>query len=163
MVQLLVLLLAVLPSLHPFHASVCSINYAPEEHTLQITQKIFADDLEEALNAHASPQAKRIDVLNPPDPQAMEALIRRYLEEHLQITVNEKLSEPVFLGYEREELALWCYLEVSEVTDIEQIKVQSSILVDAFDDQTNIVHIKYLDTVKSMKLAKDYRQDQITF
>ena len=165
MIHLLILCTTLLTAAHPFHASVCSINYAPEERTLQITQKIFADDLEEALNAtaNASGQNARIDVLNPPDPEAMETLVRNYLEEHLQITVNDKVVEPTFLGYEREELALWCYLEVSEVADIQRIRVQSSILVDAFDDQTNIVHIKYRDTVKSMKLAKNYPQDQVTF
>ena len=165
MVHLILLLVPFLTTLHPFHVSVCSINYAPDEQTLQITQKIFADDLEEALNASAkaSGQATRFDVINPPDPEVMEVIIRKYLSENLQIEVNEEAVEPVFLGYEREELALWCYLEVSDVDSIQSVNVQSSILVDAFDDQTNIVHVKYMNTVKSMKLAKDYRQDQVTF
>ncbi len=93
----------------------------------------------------------------------MESIIRDYLAEHLQITVNDEAVTPNFLGYEREELALWCYLEVEDVVDVQRIKVRSSILVDAFDDQTNIVHVKYLDTIKSMKLAKDYLQDQVEF
>ena len=165
MTQFLLLLTTLLTIAHPFHVSVCSIHYAAEEQTLQITQKIFADDLEEALNATAKASGRnaRIDVLNPPDPAAMETIIDNYLEEHLHITVNDQPVEPTFLGYEREELALWCYLEVSGVTGIQNLSVQSSILVDAFDDQTNIVHIKYLETTKSMNLAKNYPQDQVTF
>ena len=146
---------------HPFHVSVCSIHHAPEENTLQITQKIFADDLEEALNA-ASAQSQ-VDVLNPPDPAALDAIIRNYLQEHLKITVNDQEVTPTYLGYELEELALWCYLEVPEVAEVQRITVRSSVLTDAFDDQTNIVHIKYKDTTKSMKLAKNYPQDQVTF
>ena len=165
MPHFLLLLILFLSSLHPFHVSVCSINHAPQEQTLQVTQKIFADDLEEALNAtaQASGQTTTIDVLNPPDPEALETIIHDYLQEHLQITVNGQQVQPNFLGYEREELALWCYLEVEDIADIRSITVRSSILVDAFDDQTNIVHIKYRDTVKSMKLAKNYLQDQVAF
>lgn len=164
MAQLLLLFTVLLSCIHPFHVSVCSINHAPQEQTLQITQKVFADDLEEALNAAAKASSQTaVDVLNPSDPEVLESIIRDYLVEHLQITVNGKAVAPNFLGYEREELALWCYLEVEDVADVQQIKVRSSILVEAFDDQTNIVHIKYLDTIKSMKLAKDYLQDQVEF
>ena len=38
---------SLLLSLHPFHVSVMSIHHAADEKTLQITLKIFADDLEE--------------------------------------------------------------------------------------------------------------------
>ena len=162
--MVLLLLFALVSSVHPFHVSVCSINHASEEQTLQITQKIFADDLEEALNAAAKASGQpKVDVLNPADPETLEAVIQDYLAAHLQVTVNEKVVTLNFLGYEREELALWCYLEVENVAELQRIEVRSSILVDAFSDQTNIIHIKYLDTVKSMKLAKNYLQDQVEF
>ena len=147
--------------LHPFHVSVCSIHHSPDEQTLQITQKIFADDLEEALTAAST--SGPIDVLNPPDPDALDALIDDYLRNHLQITVNGQVTEATYLGHEREEMALWCYLEVSGVPDIQSLSVRSTILTNTFDDQTNIVHVEYQNALKSMKLAKDYPDDQVTF
>ncbi len=147
--------------LHPFHVSVCSISHAPEEQTLQITQKIFADDLEEALTAAST--AGPVDVLNPPDPDALDALIDNYLKEHLQITVNGQVVEATYLGHEREEMALWCYLEVGDVTEVKSLSVRSTILTGTFDDQTNIVHVEYQNALKSMKLAKDYPNDQVVF
>ena len=154
-------LLVSLLLLHPFHVSVCSIHHAPEEQTLQITQKIFADDLEEALSAASS--SGPVDVLNPPDADALDALIDDYLRNHLQITVNGQVTEATYLGHEREEMALWCYLEVSGVAKIESLSVRSTILTDTFDDQTNIVHVEYQNALKSMKLAKDYPNDQVEF
>ena len=148
-------------AVHPFHVSVCSIYHAPEEQTLQITQKIFADDLEEALNA--STATATIDILNPSDPAVLNTIIEAYLDEHLQISVNGEVVEPQFLGYEREDLALWCYLEVTSVPELESVQVRSTILTEAFDDQTNIVHVEYQDATKSMKLAKDFPEDQINF
>ena len=146
---------------HPFHVSVCSIYHAPEEQTLQITQKIFADDLEEALNA--STATATIDILNPSDPAVLNTIIEAYLGEHLQINVNGEGVAFQFLGYEREDMALWCYLEVEGVSEVETIRVRSTILIDAFDDQTNIVHVKYRNATKSMRLAKDYPEDQLNF
>lgn len=155
------LAIALFVLLHPFHVSVCSIHHSPEEQSLQITQKIFADDLEEALSA-ASPTGP-VDVLNPPDPDLLEVLIDNYLQNHLRITVNGQAVEATYLGHEREEMALWCYLEVSGVTDIQSLSVRSTILTDTFDDQTNIVHVEYRNALKSMKLAKDYPNDQVVF
>jgi hypothetical protein len=155
------LAIALLVLLHPFHVSVCSIHHSPDEQTLQITQKIFADDLEEALTATSS--TGPVDVLNPPDPDALDALIDNYLQDHLQISVNGQVTEAIYLGHEREEMALWCYLEVSGVTEIDSLSVRSTILTDTFDDQTNIVHVQYRNALKSMKLAKDYPNDQVTF
>lgn len=155
------LAIALFVLLHPFHVSVCSIRHDPDEHTLQITQKIFADDLEEALSAASS--TSPVDVLNPPDPDLLEALIDDYLQNHLRITVNGQVVEATYLGHEREEMALWCYLEVTGVTDIQSLSVRSTILTDTFDDQTNIVHVEYRNALKSMKLAKDYPNDQVVF
>ena len=165
MIQLLFLSFFLFVGVHPFHVSVCNVDYAPAEQSLQITQKIFADDLEEALHAaaQASGQAERIDVINPTDAEALEAVIASYLEEHLSMAVNGQAVQPNFLGFEREEMALWCYLEVSDVPPLETVTVRSTVLTNTFDDQTNIVHIQYMDAVKSMKLAKDYPKDQVVF
>lgn len=163
MIQLLSFIALLLPTLHPFHVSVCSIHHAADEQTLQITQKIFADDLEEALNNQAADKTATIDVLQPSDPQALERVIADYLDSHLQISVNGQALKLRFLGYEREDLALWCYLETEDVPDIQSLTVRSTILTDAFDDQTNIVHIEYQDAVKSMKLAKSYPENQVIF
>ena len=149
--------------LHPFHISVCSINHAAEENSLQITFKIFADDLEEALNQPSATAASYIDVINPPDAAQLEAIVHEYLDEHLAFTVNEQAAEYQFLGFEREDLTMWCYLEITGINNLEKVKVQNTLLLDTFDDQINIVHVKANDTVKSMKLAQNQTIDTITF
>lgn len=149
--------------LHPFHISVCSINYAREEKSLQITVKIFADDLEEALNQPSANNASYIDVLNPPDPAQLDSIVHDYLDQHLDFTVNGQALEPHFLGFEREDLTMWCYLEITDIAELEKVKVQNTLLLNTFDDQVNIVHVKANDTVKSMKLAHNQTVDTITF
>lgn len=150
---------------HPFHVSVCTMHYAEEEESIQITLKIFADDLEETLNDESSRKSEQtyIDVLNPKDKAALTHIVSDYLDKHLEIIVNGNTTKPVFLGYEMEGMAMWCYLEISNIAQISQIAVENAILTEIFDDQINIVHVEYKGDTKSMKLAGNKLSDVIKF
>ena len=152
-------------SLHPFHVSVMSVHHSADENSLQITLKLFADDLEEAMNQEGFRKEDQpyIDVLNPKDEQRLNAYIEQYIHENLDIEVNGKEVDAYFLGKEMEDMAMWCYLEVQGVEEIERIKVQSSIMTEVFDDQINIVHINYQGAIKSMKLAGNRLLDEVFF
>mgnify|MGYP001084203842 CR=1 FL=1 len=156
-------ILTLLSFVHPFHISVTSIYHASEESSLQITVKIFADDLEEALNRDTNGATTYVDVLNPPNPIRLDSIVQNYLQKHLAFTVNEKTTQPQFLGFEREDLTMWCYLEVTAVKKLEKVTVQNTLLLNTFEDQANIVHVRANGIVKSMKLAHDQTADTITF
>ena len=47
---------------HPFFVSVIDLNYKQKEHALQISVKLFTNDLEDALKRTTK---KKIDILNP--------------------------------------------------------------------------------------------------
>lgn len=151
--------------LHPFHVSVMNIDHAPEENSLQITLKIFADDLEEALNDERFHEEGQpyVDVLNPQDQQRLNQSIEAYLQRHLSIEVNGTEVQPYYLGKEMEGMAMWTYLEVKGIDKIEAVRVKNSLLTEIFDDQINIVHINYRNTVKSMKLAGNQLLDEVSF
>lgn len=151
--------------LHPFHVSVSSIRYASEENALQITMKIFADDLEEALNKPPYRNAREpyVDVLNPENINALSQKVEQYIRENFELSLNGELAKPVFLGFEIEDMAMWCYMEVRDVEKVENIKVRNSVLVNTYDDQVNIVHVDYHDHVKSMKLTKNKLIGEVGF
>lgn len=150
---------------HPFHVSVMSIHHASDENTLQITLKLFADDLEEALNDEQfkKPDQPFVDVLNPKDPQELNVLVEKYLRNHFNMKVNGNEVDAAFLGKEVEDMAMWCYFEISDVSQLKSIQVRSSIMTEIFDDQINIVHVNYGGVIKSMKLAGNHLLDEISF
>lgn len=162
---LLNILTSLLLSFHPFHVSVMSIHHAADENSLQITLKIFADDLEEALNDEQfrTPDQGFVDVLNPKDPQSLDRYVQEYIKKHLTIKVNGKEVQAAYLGKETEDLAMWCYFEIKDVEKVESIQVMSSILTEMFDDQINIVHVNYGGVIKSMKLAGNSLLDEVSF
>jgi len=162
---LLNILSSFLLSLHPFHVSVMSVHHAAEENALQITLKLFADDLEEAMNQEGFRKEGQayIDVLNPKDRQQLDVYVEEYIRQRMEMKVNGQAVQPVFLGQEMEDMAMWCYLEVKDVEKINSIRVRSSIMTEIFDDQINIVHVNYGGAIKSMKLAGNRLLDEVLF
>lgn len=159
------ILSSLLLSLHPFHVSVMSVHHSAEENTLQITLKLFADDLEEAMNQEGFRQEGQayIDVLNPNDQQQLNTYVEQYIQQKLNMQVNGQKVQPTFLGQEMEDMAMWCYLEVRDVEKINSVRVRSSIMTEVFDDQINIVHVNYQGAIKSMKLAGNRLLDEVLF
>ncbi len=162
---LLHVLCGLILSLHPFHVSVMSVHHSAGENSLQITLKLFADDLEEAMNQGSFHEEGQpyIDVLNPKDEQQLNAYIEQYIDRHLSMQVDGEEVRPYFLGREMEDMAMWCYLEVQDVGKVNSLKVRSSILTEVFDDQINIVHVNYEGAIKSMKLAGNRLLDEVLF
>ena len=127
--------------------------------------KIFGDDLEDVLNAKPYHQDGQpyLDILHPQSPDSLNSIVQRYLEKNFEISVNGKKADPAYLGYEMEDLAMWCYLEVRDVRELKSIKVKNSILIDTFSDQVYIVHVNYEDNIKSMKLGGNDLTGEIDF
>ena len=82
-------------------------------------------------------------------------VLSRFFSEHLQVSVDSEKMSPEFLGFEIEENVVWCYLEIKQVNSIKEISMKYSVLVDTFDDQINLAHIRYQGKVKSLKFQKN--------
>lgn len=143
---------------HPFHVSVCDIELNREAKSIQISQRIFLDDLELALN-------NRYDAGLIIDDESMkssrDSLISLYLGHRLEVIVDGKKKEARYLGSEFEEDGIWCYIEIEGIKKVKELKVTNTILFEQFDDQANIIHFKKGDFEKSVKL--DSENPSITF
>ena len=146
-------LIALFPAMHPFHVSVCDIKHDEKSKALQISQRIFIDDLETGLMAfHNLP---KVDTYKPEDEARLDSLIEKYLQEKIFISVNGKPVDFNYLGSELESDARWAYLEVENVTSVSEAEITNLVLVEAFNDQENIVHFKANSKLKSYRLNKD--------
>ncbi len=137
--------------MHPFHISICEIEHDGDSNTLQITSRLFQDDFEVALlrNGYSDSFFEKT-----PHTEATE-ILREFFREQLQISVDSRTMDHSLLGFEIEENVVWCYLEIKEVTSLKEITVKYSVLVDTFNDQINLAHIRYEGKVKSLKFQKD--------
>ena len=138
--------------MHAFHTSITEMRYNPKEKAFEISLRVFTDDLEKTLSANN--QNKKFVIENT---DKNDSFIEQYVRKHFVVTTsrNQKLIYQ-YVGKEKEGDATWIYLEMPANESIKGSKIQNSVLMDSFDDQTNIVNIflksekkSYLFTVKN--------------
>jgi hypothetical protein len=137
--------------LHPIHLSVSEINYNEKDKALQITSRIFLDDLEGCIRNQRNNQ--ELDVLEPGAGLTSEQVIGEYVLKQFTVKLDGKLQKMNFLGFEREDPAIICYIEIPNVKKFKTLEVKNQVIFDLYDDQSNIVHVTYNGPVKKYALA----------
>ena len=146
---------------HPFFISLTELRFNPSSKKMEMSQKIFWDDLEVALGNHFG---EKVDFLNPKDKAKLDRQIKEYLLSNNQVTVNGKLLTLNFLGYELEEDAAWFYLESSATELPKSVEVKNTILLEDFNGQQNIVHVySQSKSPRSLLLGKGEEKGRIEF
>jgi len=157
--QMITLLLTFLFSSHPIHVSVSEITYSEKDKALQIITRLFIDDLE--LSIQAARQEPSLDILAPKNNLTTEQLVKEYLNTHLKIKVDGKNAKTSFLGLEREDVALVCYIEIENVKRVKSLDVFCDAIMETHSDQSNLVHVTYKGPIKSARLTRE--QPSATF
>lgn len=147
--------------LHPMHVSVTEIDFDEKDKELEITSRIFIDDLEKTLQKQLN--QPELDLLNPKNGMTLDQMASQYLASHLKITLDGKLQTTQYLGHERDGEALIFYVLVSKVKKWKTIQVFNDIITATFEDQSNLVHVTVREKVKSLRLTRDNPTDKITF
>ncbi|MBI3519943.1 MAG: hypothetical protein HY062_11370 [Bacteroidetes bacterium] len=145
---------------HPFYISVVDIKQDVKQHSLNISVKLFTNDIENALKKTTT---KSIDLLNPKNKADMETELMNYIKKRLTIIVNNKATTLDFIGYEREEDAIWAYLEIKKINQPKDIKVDTKLLYDDLPQQTNIVHAEVNGIKKSSKVINPDSKVEFSF
>ena len=103
-----------------------------------------------------------LDVLNPKG-RTIDQMMEEYLKLHFKITLDNKAQVLKYLGHEQEGDAFIFYIEVDKVKKWKTIQIQNDIIMEIFDDQSNIVHVTSNETVRSLRLVPKRPVDQLTF
>lgn len=149
----LVLLVALASfSVHKFYVSIYQVDYAPAKGRLEITARIFIDDLNGALLA----QYKRKTFLGEKNDSADDlALMQQYLLKNFTIKINGKPKTIQYASRDIENNVIICYFTVKEATKIKTMEIRNTALLELFPDQQNIINANVSGTRKSLLLKAD--------
>lgn len=134
---------------HPFYISVTEINHNASDKTIEVSCKIFTDDLEGALKK--SLQAT-VDLSNAAQHEKAGVLVNQYVQQHLKLMANGKAVPLKFVGYEKEAESVYCYFEGNDVPVLKKLDISTSILQDFTKEQINIIHATAGGHRQSIKL-----------
>ncbi len=161
MIQVILLLIFQSTSwgLHPFHLSICELKHDADSKSLQISSRLFLDDLEVALSHRRGAKNYFTEV----GDSVIKEDLKKYFEEHLKVSINGHPRTSQFLGFEIEDNVVWCYLEINKVKSMQEVFLIYTPLIDTFDDQINLAHIRYQGKVRSLKFQRDQLSGKATF
>lgn len=146
--------------IHKFYVSVYQVNYNQEKKALQITSRIFIDDLDNALEKK---YGKKLYLGTSKELPEAETLVKKYLLEKFSIKVNGKTKTINYLGKEIEEDVLICYYNVQEVGKISTLDVYNTLLIDYISEQQNIIHTNISGVKKSLLLTENNINGTLNF
>jgi hypothetical protein len=123
---------------HPFYISVTEINHNEKDKTLEISCKLFAEDLEKTIEKNNN---KELDITADKDKAAFDQYIPAYINQHLSIRTDGKALPMQYVGFEKDKEYLYCYFEIDGVSAPHKFEISDNILQDFTKEQLNIIHV----------------------
>jgi hypothetical protein len=143
---------------HPLYISVTEINHNQKDKILEVSCKMFTNDLEAALEKMSK---TRVDLSAAKDKPASDKLIGEYVGRHLRLQLDGKPAVLHFVGSEKENDGTWSYFQVNDVPVVKRIDVANDLLYDSFNQQIGIMHVTVNGQRKSSRL--DYPEANASF
>ena len=157
--HLLILPLSGNADLHNIHLSKTEIKYKSDQAAIQISMHIFIDDLENAIQLDGTENPRLCT-----DREAVNAedLILKYLNQNFNILIDGAKANYDFIGKELsgDLMAVWCYLEITDVDYFDEVLIINNILHDLFEDQKNIISF-YQDKVNTDFVILDKKTTEL--
>jgi len=146
--------------LHKFYVSVTQIDYVPNKKRIEITSRIFIDDLEKALTKKYQ---KKPNITSSNELPEAEEWIKTYIKEKIKVSINKKPQVIEYLAKEVEGDVLIIYTKIAISKKINTFEFYNSLLTETFQDQQNIVHTNINNNKKSFLLTNTVFQEKIDY
>jgi len=161
----LILLIALLPlfgfTMHKYYISLIQVEHSTKANTVQISMRIFIDDMQEVLQKNFN---QTYELAVPDEPvEKVNKDINTYAQKKFGIEVNKVAKPFVFLGKEYEHDVVYLYFEVENITSISEVKITDTMLIDQFPDQKNIIKLAMNDIKKTFFLTRNEPTDSLKF
>lgn len=145
---------------HPYYVSVLTIEHNASEKRLEISVRIFTDDLEKTLR---NTTKAKVDLLDTKMQDDMNNLLKAYLQQHVALKLEGVGYSFDYLGYQKDEEAVLAFLEINEVERVQKLEVMDDILYEYKKEQNQVIHVTVNGKRKSTKLTNPDAQASFSF
>ena len=126
---------------HPIKMSTCIVTYDQNGETLNLKFFFFKDDFGDHLS-HITGQNLDLDKKDKTTSLAMQ----NYIEQNFNISANTTPLTMLYNGYQLNDLTVEVNYSVKnfkckDTNGKTSLEIENSLLMDAFDEQTNIMRI----------------------
>lgn len=156
----IMLVLAGISALHDFHVSITYAELNPGTNNLEISMKVFSEDLEEALREDVDPD---FELKASARSAKMDSVIFNYISRHFSIYHRGQKLKIESVGWELEQDIIFIYMQVRQMPVPKSLDVSNTLFFDRFDDQSNIVNVKVGQQMESVFLEADDPKKRLQF
>jgi len=157
---IVILMASFTPIMHKYYVGLTEVNIDSKKHTLDVSTKLFMDDLEAGLLKSAN---KKVDLSISVNNKEVQALLMNYLDANFKVNVGGKLLKLKFVGYEVENDAVWCYSEVTNFKGKGTVSILNTLLYESFPEQANLMNVNWDGVSKSVRLSNPDKLAEFTY
>jgi membrane-associated HD superfamily phosphohydrolase len=158
----IILLYTILTSFntHKYYMGVFDVAYKKEKKAIQITSRLFIDDVEKALKKKYH---KNFYLTTKEETKDANTYLTKYLEEVLAFKVNNKVQKTVFLTKETDGDLLVCYSKITFKDKIKKLQITNKALTEIFSEQQNLLHLDIQSKKETLLFSKDKKEQTINY
>jgi len=134
------IILILITLLHPVHVSVTNVEYKTENELFEVSFKIFYDDFETII-AHRYNVQLYLGLAN--ERKDKDVYFTKYVTDNFTFIADGDFLLPEFRSGKINENSIWLYYTYSNTADVSEIIILNRLMMDLFDDQTNLLLFKY--------------------
>ncbi len=137
---------------HRFYTAIFQINYVQPKKMVQITTRIFVDDLNNALKN----QFHKNTYLGTDKESAQDIeLMKKYFADKFKLSINGKFHAMNYLSKDIEDDVVVCYLNIKDISKLNTLEIENSVIVEIHPEQQNIIQFNDNGNKKSLLLSGD--------
>lgn len=144
--------------LHKFYVSIYQIDFVPEKKRVEITARIFMDDLNLAL---AKEFKVKCNLGEKSESKQDVDFLQKYITKHLRVFIDGKEKTVLFLSKEIENNVVIVYLKITDVRKFTAFKIYNNALLDVYPEQQNIIQTDFYKDKKNYIFTGDYFVENI--
>ena len=137
---------------HKFYVSIYQVNFNQKKQMLEITSRIFMDDLNDILKSKYNQKTHIGETNETPDDIV---LMKKYILGNFFVKINGQQKSINYLSKELEGNVVVCYYNVKEISKIKTFEIQNTALFDLNSDQQNIIQTTLYGKKQSLLLTPD--------
>jgi len=123
-------------NVHRFYVAIYQIKHVPEKARIEITTRIFVDDLNDAIQKAF--HQKTFIGTEKETPEAI-ALLKKYLAEKFKVSIDGKFRTMNYLSSEMENNVIICYFSIKNIPKVSTMEVENTVLTELYSEQQNII------------------------
>lgn len=145
---------------HKYYVALTEIEFNKKQQTIEIIMSVFMDDIEIALNEEFKIDAQ---ISNSNEVNNLDNYFSKYLTNNFKILINNTKKEYTFIGKEYDGNIVYFYLEIENISKVNTIEINNTVLIKYFNDQKNLVKVKVNNNQESLFLDKENNKGLLKF